>query len=78
MKNQDQYFSESDSVIDTSNSDASNAQEEWDESIRELQVILTALVFPVLGKLLGRQFALKMFTHLRVNRFLRESRKSYI
>ncbi|KAK9371327.1 hypothetical protein V1509DRAFT_614330 [Lipomyces kononenkoae] len=76
MSNQDQYSSECDSVIDTSNGDTSNAQEEWDESIRELQVILTSLVFPVLGKLLGRQFALKMFTQFSVNRFLRESRKS--
>ncbi|KAK9250173.1 hypothetical protein V1507DRAFT_468414 [Lipomyces tetrasporus] len=60
MVDEDQYWNDGDSIIDLSSEDEkSDAQAEWDESIRELQVILTTLVFPVLGRLVGRQFVLK-------------------
>ncbi|KAK9373717.1 uncharacterized protein V1513DRAFT_402523 [Lipomyces chichibuensis] len=76
MGNKDQYFSDADSILGGSSDDKSDAQAEWDESIRELQVILTALVFPVLGRLLGRQCALKMFTRFTVYRLLKNVRNS--
>ncbi|KAJ8099104.1 hypothetical protein POJ06DRAFT_128012 [Lipomyces tetrasporus] len=74
MVDEDQYWNDGDSIIDLSSEDEkSDAQAEWDESIRELQVILTTLVFPVLGRLVGRQFVLKMFTRFTVNRLLRNA-----
>ncbi|KAK9386874.1 hypothetical protein V1515DRAFT_603226 [Lipomyces mesembrius] len=76
MGDKDQYFNDADSILGRSSDDKSDAQAEWDESIRELQVILTALVFPVLGRLLGRQCALKMFTRFTVYRLLKNARDS--
>ncbi|KAK9324265.1 hypothetical protein V1517DRAFT_318204 [Lipomyces orientalis] len=76
MVDEDQDWNDGGSIIDLSTDDKSDAQAEWDESIRELQVILTTLVFPVLGRLLGRQFVLKLFTRFTVHRLLRNAGES--
>lgn len=39
--------------------DESDAQAEWDESFRQIQFIFSALVFPLLGKYIGRQTAIR-------------------
>ncbi|KAK9450683.1 uncharacterized protein V1518DRAFT_411434 [Limtongia smithiae] len=64
----DDAVSASDSV---SQYDSSDAQDEWDESIRQIKYIFAALIFPILGKFIGRQVAIRLFTKYTVNRLLK-------
>ncbi|KAK9378351.1 uncharacterized protein V2V93DRAFT_312227, partial [Kockiozyma suomiensis] len=50
--------------------DESDAQAEWDESFRQIQFIFSALVFPLLGKYIGRQTAIRLFTRYSIARTL--------
>ena len=45
----------SSSLLDSD--DDSDAQEEWDRSLEQLQLILTMIVVPWVGKYFGRKFA---------------------
>ncbi|KAK9467678.1 hypothetical protein V1512DRAFT_222128 [Lipomyces arxii] len=46
--------------------DRSDAQAEWDESLRQIQFIFVAILFPLVGRLMGRGAALKIFTRMAV------------
>lgn len=37
------------------------AQQEWDESVQQLQLLLTVVVFPFFGKWLGRKWSHILF-----------------
>ncbi|KAH7345041.1 hypothetical protein B0J17DRAFT_712657 [Rhizoctonia solani] len=37
------------------------AQQEWDESVQQLQLLLTVVVFPFFGKWLGRRWSHILF-----------------
>ncbi|KAM9924700.1 hypothetical protein OXX59_004344 [Metschnikowia pulcherrima] len=45
------YYSETESEYDVS------AQEQWDESIKQITGLVNFVIFPLLGKLLGRRTA---------------------
>ncbi|KAG9248174.1 hypothetical protein BJ878DRAFT_76700 [Calycina marina] len=48
------------SSIDSSeldSEDSSDAQKEWEESLQQLELVLTMVVVPYLGKYFGRRFA---------------------
>lgn len=47
----------SDSEYDTDDSYTLTAQEQWDESLRQINGLVNLLVFPLLGKVLGRRFS---------------------
>ncbi|KAK7207072.1 hypothetical protein BZA70DRAFT_286451 [Myxozyma melibiosi] len=49
----------------------SDAQAEWDESFRQIQFIFSAVIFPLLGRFVGRQFAIKLFTKFSVAQALK-------
>ncbi|CAI5755717.1 unnamed protein product [Candida verbasci] len=34
-----------------------SAQQQWDESMKQIQSLLSFVVFPLIGKLLGRRFS---------------------
>jgi hypothetical protein len=36
---------------------SSDAQQEWEESLRQLEGLFTMIFFPILGKFLGRRFS---------------------
>lgn len=41
----------------SSEADSSDAQKEWEESLEQIQLLLTMIVVPFAGKFLGRKFA---------------------
>lgn len=47
----------SDLDYDTDDSYALTAQEQWEESLRQINGLVNLLVFPLLGKMLGRRFS---------------------
>ncbi|CAK9436394.1 uncharacterized protein LODBEIA_P09520 [Lodderomyces beijingensis] len=61
------YEDDSDSDVSYSESYASSsydslqyqvsAQEQWEESVKQIQSLLNFVLFPLLGKLLGRRFS---------------------
>ncbi|KAJ2901706.1 uncharacterized protein MKZ38_001516 [Zalerion maritima] len=58
----DHYASENDEVdslpsISSSILDEDDAQREWEESLEQLQLILSMVLIPFAGKYLGRKFA---------------------
>ncbi|KAL2261327.1 hypothetical protein VTK26DRAFT_4399 [Humicola hyalothermophila] len=46
----------SSSILD-SDPEVSDAQREWEESLEQLQLLLTMVIMPFAGKFLGRKFA---------------------
>lgn len=46
----------SSSILD-SEPEYSDAQKEWEESLEQLQLLLTMIIMPFAGKFLGRKFA---------------------
>ncbi|KAK4458040.1 hypothetical protein QBC42DRAFT_277663 [Cladorrhinum samala] len=48
----------SSSILDPdSDDDESDAQKEWEESLEQLQLLLTMIIMPFAGKYFGRKFA---------------------
>ncbi|CAD6586190.1 MAG: hypothetical protein CYPHOPRED_003442 [Cyphobasidiales sp. Tagirdzhanova-0007] len=49
--------------INSTSSDkpSQGAQEEWEENIRQLQLALSVLILPTLGKYLGRRWAYSLY-----------------
>ncbi|KAK4164835.1 hypothetical protein QBC43DRAFT_334038 [Cladorrhinum sp. PSN259] len=47
----------SSSILDPDSDDESDAQKEWEESLEQLQLLLTMIVLPFAGKYFGRKFA---------------------
>ncbi|KUI72599.1 Uncharacterized protein tam7 [Cytospora mali] len=45
------------SSVLSSEVDSSDAQKEWEESLEQIQLLLTMIVVPFAGKFLGRKFA---------------------
>jgi hypothetical protein len=43
--------------LSESDADSSDAQREWEESLQQLQLLLTMVLVPFAGKYLGRKFA---------------------
>ncbi|KAK7744480.1 hypothetical protein SLS53_003364 [Cytospora paraplurivora] len=41
----------------SSEADSTDAQKEWEESLEQIQLLLTMIVVPFAGKFLGRKFA---------------------
>lgn len=41
----------------SSEADSSDAQKEWEESLEQIQLLLTMIVVPFAGKFFGRKFA---------------------
>lgn len=44
-------------VLSSETADSADAQREWEESLEQIQLLLTMLVVPFAGKYLGRKFA---------------------
>lgn len=44
-------------VLSSSEADSAEAQREWEESLEQVQLLLTMVVVPFAGKYLGRKFA---------------------
>jgi hypothetical protein len=47
----------SSSILDSESEGSSDAQEEWEASLEQLQLLLTMIIMPFAGKFLGRKFA---------------------
>lgn len=41
----------------SSEADSTDAQKEWEESLEQIQLLLTMIIVPFAGKFLGRKFA---------------------
>ncbi|TQS37092.1 hypothetical protein Golomagni_02446 [Golovinomyces magnicellulatus] len=48
----------SDITDDTFSDDISDAQEEWENSLRQLDMIISMVIVPYVGKYFGRKFAI--------------------
>lgn len=48
---------DTDSLYTTDSSYQLSAQEQWEESVRQINTLLSFIIFPLVGKLLGRRFA---------------------
>lgn len=44
-------------VLSSSEADSADAQREWEESLEQIQLLLTMVLVPFAGKYLGRKFA---------------------
>lgn len=44
-------------LLSSETADSADAQREWEESLEQIQLLLTMLVVPFAGKYLGRKFA---------------------
>lgn len=44
-------------VLSSSEADSADAQREWEESLEQIQLLLTMVLVPFVGKYLGRKFA---------------------
>lgn len=56
----DSLASISSSILDSNDSeydDGSDAQKEWEQSLEQLQLLMTMVLIPFAGKFLGRKFA---------------------
>ncbi|PSR85912.1 hypothetical protein BD289DRAFT_367830 [Coniella lustricola] len=47
----------SSSVLSSESADSADAQREWEESLEQIQLLLTMVVVPFAGKYFGRKFA---------------------
>ena len=47
----------SDSTSDEDSEYALSAQEHWEESMKQLTMLFSIVIFPLIGKLLGRRFS---------------------
>lgn len=50
------YYSSTASVSSSSEYSLT-AQEQWDESMKQIQALVSFVIFPLIGKLLGRRFS---------------------
>ncbi|KAF3760483.1 hypothetical protein M406DRAFT_324340 [Cryphonectria parasitica EP155] len=53
----DSLPSMSSGVLSSESADSADAQREWEESLEQVQLLLTMVIVPFAGKYLGRKFA---------------------